>query len=58
MNNIAPSAGVAWRIPVKSDSFWSKLLSQDPVLRGGYTRAYTREGLTNDLGHLCGQPWR
>jgi hypothetical protein len=55
-NNVAPSAGVAWRIPVKSGSFWSKLLSQDPVLRGGYTKAYTREGLTTTSGIYAANP--
>ncbi len=55
-NNFAPSGGFAWRIPVTSGSFWSKLLSQDPVLRGGYTKAYTREGLTTTSGIYAANP--
>jgi hypothetical protein len=43
-NNWAPSAGVAWR-PHLSGGFMEKLLSTDPVFRGGYSKAYTREGI-------------
>jgi hypothetical protein len=44
-NNFAPSGGVAWKVPVKHGGWLAKILSEDPVLRGGYSRAYTREGL-------------
>ena len=43
MNNVAPSVGVVWR--ANTGSGWlSKLLSPDPVLRGGYSVSYDREG--------------
>jgi hypothetical protein len=43
MNNVAPSVGVVWR--GNTGSGWlSKLLSPDPVLRGGYSVSYDREG--------------
>ncbi len=47
LNNIAPSASIAWRPNVQS-GFLSKILG-DPdqaVLRAGYSEAYAREGLT------------
>jgi hypothetical protein len=43
-NNFAPSVGAAWRPAVKS-AFLKKLLSNDPVFRGGYSMSYTREGI-------------
>jgi hypothetical protein len=42
--NFAPSAGVAWR-PHVNEGFVQKLLSADPVIRGGYSKTYTREGM-------------
>ena len=47
LNNIAPSASIAWRPNVQS-GFLSKILG-DPdqaTLRAGYSEAYAREGLT------------
>jgi hypothetical protein len=44
LNDFAPSLGVAWRPHVNS-SFLQTLLSKDPVFRGGYSKAYTREGV-------------
>jgi hypothetical protein len=55
-NNFAPSVGANWRIPVRTGSFWEKLLSQDPILRGGYSKAYTREGLTTTSGIFAANP--
>ncbi len=42
--NWAPSFGAAWR-PHVTGGFLEKLLSADPVFRGGYSKAFTREGI-------------
>ena len=42
-NNVAPSIGVAWR-PYVGKGWLSRILSTDPVFRGGYSLAYTRYG--------------
>jgi hypothetical protein len=43
MDNLAPSVGVVWR--ANTGTGWlSKLLSSDPVIRGGYSVSYEREG--------------
>jgi hypothetical protein len=44
-DNWAPSFGVAWRPHISSNGWLSKILSADPVFRGGYSKAYTREGI-------------
>jgi Carboxypeptidase regulatory-like domain len=44
MKNWAPSVGVAWR-PHVTGGWLQTILSADPVIRGGYSRAYTREGI-------------
>ena len=45
-NNFAPSIGVAWKIG--ADSGWrNKLLSNDAVLRAGYSVAYQRGGMSD-----------
>ena len=51
LNNIAPSASIAWRPNVQS-GFLGKLLG-DPdqaTLRAGYSEAYDRQGLTRFTG--------
>ncbi|MEI6669991.1 MAG: carboxypeptidase regulatory-like domain-containing protein [Acidobacteriota bacterium] len=40
-NNAAPSVGIVWR-PSISHGFLRALLSEDPVLRGGYSVSYNR----------------
>ena len=42
--NWAPSVGAAWR-PHVGGGWLQTILSADPVIRGGYSRAYTREGI-------------
>jgi hypothetical protein len=42
-NNIAPSAGAAWR-PALKDGWLSKIVGKDPVFRGGYSITYTKLG--------------
>lgn len=42
-NNIAPSVGATWR-PNIGDGFFSKILSSDPVFRGGYSISFNQLG--------------
>ncbi len=42
-NNISPSVGLAWR-PALKEGFLSKILSKDPVFRGGYSLTNIRMG--------------
>ena len=42
-NNIAPSVGATWR-PNIGNGFMSKLLSSDPVFRGGYSISFNQLG--------------
>jgi hypothetical protein len=51
-NNFAPSVGMAWR-PHIGSGWLSKILSSDPVFRGGYSQAYTRYG-TGDFTGIYG----
>ena len=43
-NNVAPSVGVAWQ-PRLAGGWLSRIAGADPVLRGGYSLSYTRNGL-------------
>ena len=56
-NNIAPSIGVAWR-PALQDGFLSKILSKDPVFRGGYSYTFTRLGTSFFDSNYSGNPGR
>jgi hypothetical protein len=51
-NNLAPSIGLAWR-PNIGHGWLSKILSADPVLRGGYSLTFTRYG-TGDFTGVYG----
>jgi hypothetical protein len=53
--NFAPSVGAAWRPQVKG-GFLEKLLSPDPVLRAGYSKTYTREGMASVSGIYGANP--
>jgi hypothetical protein len=55
-NNLAPSVGFAWRVPIKSGGLLSKILSDDPVIRAGYSKSYTREGLSATSGIFAANP--
>jgi hypothetical protein len=55
-NNFAPSVGFAWRVPVKSGSILATLLSDDPVIRGGYSKSYTREGMSTTSDIFAANP--
>ena len=55
-NNLAPSAGLAWT-PTARPGFMGKLMGQgDFVVRGGYTRSFTRSGLNDFTGPLNSNP--
>ncbi|HSK09052.1 MAG TPA: TonB-dependent receptor, partial [Vicinamibacterales bacterium] len=43
-NNFAPSVGLAWRVNPKTP-WLQKLLSNDAVVRAGYSLSYVREGM-------------
>jgi hypothetical protein len=43
LNNVAPSFGAVWRANV-GNGWLSKILSSDPVIRGGYSISFEREG--------------
>jgi Carboxypeptidase regulatory-like domain/TonB-dependent Receptor Plug Domain len=55
-NNIAPSAGVAWT-PQARPGFLGKLMGAgDFVVRAGYTRGFSRSGLSDFTGPLNTNP--
>jgi hypothetical protein len=55
LNNWAPSVGFAWQLGRK-DGFLGGLLGDDAVLRGGYSKSFSREGLTNYTGRFASNP--
>jgi hypothetical protein len=57
-NNISPSVGFAWT-PNAGGGFLRRITgsnSGDFVLRGGYSRSYTRLGLTDFAGQVANNP--
>jgi hypothetical protein len=56
-NNISPSVGAAWR-PALKEGFLSKLLSKDPVFRGGYSMTSVRLGTNFFDTNYSGNPGR
>ena len=54
-NNISPSVGVAWR-PALKEGFLSKILSKDPVFRGGYSLTNVKLGTGVLRQQLLRQP--
>ncbi len=56
-NNISPSVGVAWR-PALKEGFLSKILSKDPVFRGGYSLTNVRLGTGFFDSNYSGNPGR
>jgi hypothetical protein len=56
-NNLAPSVGVTWR-PNVGQGFLSRILSSDPVLRGGYSVSYTRLGTNFFDSNYASNPGR
>src|SRR5262249_5713725 len=57
LNNFAPSAGLAWT-PAQKEGTLGKLMGREGefVIRGGYTRAYSRPGLNDYTGRLNANP--
>ena len=56
-NNIAPSIGATWR-PNIGDGFLGKILSSDPVFRGGYSISFNQLGTNFFDGNYSGNPGR
>ena len=56
-NNFAPSFGVVWQPTVES-GWLRKILSSEPVLRGGYSVSYTRLGVDFFDGNYSPNPGR
>lgn len=54
-DNVAPSVGFAWTVAPR-DGFLGKLLSDDFVVRGGWTRAFNREGMNAFSGQYNQNP--
>jgi hypothetical protein len=54
-NNIAPSVGFAWTLRSES-GLMRTLLSEDAVIRAGYTRAFNRNGMNDFSGQYNGNP--
>lgn len=54
-NNWAPSVGFAWVLGDK-EGFLGSLLGDEAVLRGGYSKSFSREGLTNYTGRFASNP--
>jgi hypothetical protein len=56
-NNLAPSVGATWR-PNIGDGIFSKILSSDPVFRGGYSISYNQFGTSFFDSNYAGNPGR
>jgi hypothetical protein len=54
-NNWAPSVGFAWVLGQK-DGLLGGLLGDDAVLRAGYSKSFSREGLTNYTTRFSANP--
>jgi hypothetical protein len=57
-NNLSPSVGFAWT-PSASGGFFGALTGRNPgdfVVRGGFSRSYTRLGLTDFTGQIGNNP--
>jgi len=54
-NNIAPNIGFAWALNDKA-GLLGALLGTEAVVRGGFTRAYNRNGMNDFSGQYGGNP--
>ena len=54
-NNFAPNVGFAWTLNDKSGVLGT-LLGDEAVVRGGYTRAFNRNGMNDFSGQYGGNP--
>ncbi len=60
-NNCAPSVGVAWTLKGSDRTHRARMFGRnegDSVLRGGFTRAFSREGMANFSDRYGGKPRR
>ena len=56
-NNVAPSVGATWR-PNIGEGFLSKILSSDPVFRGGYSISFNQLGTSFFVSNYGTNPGR
>lgn len=54
-DNIAPSLGFAWSIGERR-GLLGALLGDESVIRGGYSKSFSREGMTNFTGRFGANP--
>jgi hypothetical protein len=54
-NNVAPSLGFTWR-PGVSGGFLKAILGSEPVFRGGFSMAYSRNGMSDFTGTFGANP--
>jgi hypothetical protein len=54
-NNLAPSLGFAWTLGDRQ-GLLGRLLGDEAVIRGGYSKSFSREGLTNFTGRYSSNP--
>lgn len=55
-NNLAPSVGVAWKPAIEGKNWLTRLISNEPVLRAGYSMSYLREGMAAVSGIFSYNP--
>ena len=54
-NNFAPNVGIAWT-PAPRDGWLGRLMSDEFVVRGGWSRAYSRNGMNDFTGQYNSNP--
>ena len=54
-NNVAPSIGIAWKVP-QAKGFLGKVTGEDAVIRAGYSIAYQRGGMSDFTGIFGSNP--
>jgi hypothetical protein len=54
-DNVAPNVGVAWT-PARRQGFLGTLMSDELVIRGGWARAYSRNGMNDFTGQYSSNP--
>ena len=54
-NNFAPNVGIAWT-PARRDGFLGTLMSDELVIRAGWSRAYSRNGMNDFTGQYASNP--
>ena len=54
-NNFAPNVGIAWT-PARRDGFLGTLMSDELVIRAGWSRAFSRNGMNDFTGQYNDNP--